>query len=219
MDGQHRLMAIVKTGHPLRLTISSNLEDDVFDVLDTGKSRNATDCFYIAGIKFSNIIPSIISHYNMLEEGRKRGMQLNQKATNAALLDQYYKDEIFWQNIAHKSINWYNNFAKILPPSFIGGTYAHLNKLNPDKSEIFMNQLCTGLDVSNSVINLLRNKLIQDKTSTKKMQPTFKVALTIKAWNQFVAGGNIKLLRFNAVQEEYPYAVSGIAKKGRLAVN
>lgn len=209
LDGQHRLLAIIKSGCSLYFHVASNIDDNVFDVLDTGKSRNAPDCFMVAGVKLGNTIPSIISQYNLLREGKRGGVKANLKPTNSELLKQYYEDEIFWENIAKTSHNWYISFAKIITPSFIGGFYAHFYKLNPDKAEMFMNQLCTGLDISNVTISLLRNKLIQDKMSPRKMPPSLKMALTIKAWNNFVNGTSLKLLKFDTIRDEFPTAISG----------
>lgn len=207
LDGQHRLLAIIKSNCSIYFHIAYNLDDNVFDVLDTGKSRNASDCFTVAGVKLSNTIPSIIAHYNLLNEGKKRGQQVNSKSTNADLLLQYREDEMFWQNIAKSAHNWYSAFAKILPPSYIGGFYAHFYKLNPSKAEMFMNQLCTGSDISNQTINLLRNKLMQDKMSPRKMPPTLKMALIIKTWNHYINGNHVKILKFDSVRDEFPTAI------------
>lgn len=207
LDGQHRLLAIVKSNCSIYFHVASNVDDSVFDVLDSGKSRNASDCFAVAGVKSSNTIPSIIAHYNLLKEGKKSGRQINLKATNAALLQQYYEDEMFWQNIASKARNWYVAFAKILPPSMIGGFYAYFYKLNRNKAEMFMNQLCTGSDITNQTINLLRQKLMQDKMSPRKMPPTLKMALIIKTWNNYINGKHVKLLKFDTVRDEFPTAI------------
>ncbi len=208
LDGQHRLYAVVKANVTICFHVAFNVDESSFDVIDTGKGRNATDCFTIAGIKSYNKIPSIISYYNLLEQGKRQGQQLNIHATNAKLLEQYYEDEIFWQNTGRNAQNWYIAFAKILPPSFIGGFYAHFYNINPEKAEMFMNQLCTGSDISNQTINLLRKKLIQDKMSIRKMPPNLKMAFIIKTWNNFITGNNIKILRFDPESEKFPVAIN-----------
>jgi hypothetical protein len=207
LDGQHRLMAISKSNSSLYMHIAYNVDDNVFDVLDTGKSRNASDCFMVAGVKSSNSIPSIIAHFNMLESGKKINMALSSKSTNSELLEQYYNDEKFWIIVTQKTTNWYREFAKILPPSYIGGFFAHFYKRNPDKAELFMEQLCTGTGITNQTINLLRNKLMQDKMSLRKMPPSLKIALIIKAWNHYITGTQIKILKFDSVRDEYPTAI------------
>lgn len=206
LDGQHRLQAIVKSGCSIYLHVASDLDESVFDVLDTGKKRNATDCFLVAGVKQNNTIPSIITQFNLLQEGRKKGTQINMRATNAELLEQYCKDELFWQEIAKSAHAWYCSFAKILTPSFIGGFYAHFHKVNSAKAESFMNQLCNGIDIENQTISLLRNKLMQDKMSPRKMPPTLKMALIIKTWNHFIDGIEVKILKFDSVRDDFPIA-------------
>lgn len=208
LDGQHRLLAIVKSKVPVWMHVVLNVKEEVFDVLDTGSSRNATDVFLVKGIRYDNIIPSIISVHNLLVNNKRYGAQKNYKSTNAMLLDQYFSDEVFWQNVAHKSRSWYLSFAKILTPSFIGGFYSYFLLLNEKKAECFMVELTTGIRVTNEVVMLLRNTLMKDKISPKKMPPTLKMALIIKAWNAYVTNQSVKLLKFDTLREEFPTAKS-----------
>jgi hypothetical protein len=208
LDGQHRLHAIIKANKAVVMLVISGIEDSVFDVIDTGSSRNATDVFKIADVKNSATIPSIIATFNLLEAGKKVGAQVNQKATNAMLIEQYQRDAEFWQGIARDARVMYHSFARILSPSFLGGFYAHFYKLNSVKAELFMKQLTTGVDIENNVINLLRNKLMQDKMSPRKMPPTLKMALIIKAWNYFIKNESVKLLKFDTIRDEFPKAIS-----------
>jgi hypothetical protein len=207
LDGQHRLMAIIKANVSLYLHFAIGLEDTVFDVLDTGSTRNATDTFKVKNIKHENSIPAIISMYNLLNNGHKPNTH-KVRNTNADLLNQYFLDENFWQNVARQSHNWYLSFAKILPPSFIGGFYALFVNINKDKADEFMKQLTTGVAIENEVVNMLRNKLMQDKMSPRKMPSTLKMALIIKAWNVFVKNQTIKMLKFDTIRDEFPTATN-----------
>ena len=204
LDGQHRLEAVKKANIPIYFLIAKGLNDDVFDVLDTGSSRNAADVFKIQGIKHENIIPSIITTYNSLGYGKRMKVSAINKSTNAMLLEQYEEEEEFWQKVAIKTLGWYRNFAKILPPSIIGGFYAATYRINENNAQKFMNQLCTGVDIQNSVIILLRDKLMRDKLSQRKMPTNIKMALIIKSWDFFQKGKEVKLLKFNEEQEEFP---------------
>ena len=51
VDGQHRLAAIVEADTPVELTVFTGVAPDTFDVLDTGKRRNAADALAIEGEK------------------------------------------------------------------------------------------------------------------------------------------------------------------------
>lgn len=207
LDGQHRLLAIVKSNVAINLHIAYNVNDSVFSVLDTGSRRNTTDTFKVAGIKQENTIPSIISMYNLLLNNRRTGVHVNNKSTNSELLEQYYQDPEFWQNIAKESHNMYLSYAKILHPSYIGGFYAFLNKLDSEKATQFMQQLTTGINITNNSVALLRNKFMQDKMSIRKMNQTLKIALTIKAWNFFIKNTEVQILKFDPIKEEYPVAI------------
>jgi hypothetical protein len=211
LDGQHRLHAIIKANKAIYCHISNGLDESVFKVIDTGTTRNATDVFKIEGIKNENKLPSIISFFNLLEAGKKhKSLHVNEKSTNAMLLEQYYEDENFWQSVSRNAFNWYICFAKILTPAFIGGFYAHFYKLNSDKANLFMVQLTSGINVENETILLLRNKLIADKVSIKKMPQNLKMALFIKTWNSFITGKTIKFLKFDSTREEYPKAIGSV---------
>lgn len=207
LDGQHRLQAVIKANCSIFFHIAYNINDEVFDVLDSGKLRNATDCFKISDIKHENIIPSTIAHFKLLQDGKRKGQQANFKLTNAELLKTYYDDEQFWQEVARLSVNWYKAFAKVLPPSWIGGFYAHFYKLNSEKADEFMNQLCTGMDISNITINLLRTKLMQDRMSLRKMHQNMKMALIIKTWNHFINNIQLTVIKYNTIQEKFPIAI------------
>lgn len=49
VDGQHRLAAIIEADTPVDLTVFTDVEEGTFDVLDTGKKRNAADVLAVEG--------------------------------------------------------------------------------------------------------------------------------------------------------------------------
>lgn len=207
LDGQHRLLAVVKANVPIYFHFVFNVDESVFDVLDTGSKRNAHDVFKIKGIKMDNMLPSIIRFYNMLNDGKKYNPDKKGVSTNSALLNQYLQDEEFWYKVACKSHTWYTAFAKILPPSFIGGFYAYFIDKNRNRAYDFMNQLCTGINVENESINMLRNKLMQDKMSTKKVPINTRVAFVIKTWNAYIKSTQIRCLKYDPIKESFPEAI------------
>lgn len=211
LDGQHRLAAVVKSKTAVFFHIAFDVDDSVFSVLDTGSVRNASDCFKIKGIKNETVLPSIMSFYYALKKGTTvKGIQKNDKMTNDELIDEYYKDVNKWQIVAQKSLTWYNNFAKILAPSFLGGFYAKALEIDSAKANEFMNMLCTGDNITNNSISLLRQKLIKDKISLKKLSVQIKLAFVIKVWNYYIEENHsIKIIKFNPEAEDFPKMSSG----------
>ncbi|MBO0883441.1 MAG: hypothetical protein J2P17_24515 [Mycobacterium sp.] len=49
VDGQHRLAAVIEANLPVEMTVFTDVPPDTFDVLDTGKRRNAADVLAIEG--------------------------------------------------------------------------------------------------------------------------------------------------------------------------
>jgi hypothetical protein len=208
LDGQHRLLAVVKSKESIYFHVATNVDDDVFDVLDTGSNRSASDAFFIKSVKHENVIPSIISLYYMLKGGYSlKGEVKYNRPTNSVLLDEYYSKEQFWQMVANKSGAWYNAFAKILSPSFVGGMYAFFYHIDEQDAEKFMDQLATGQNITNRTVGQLRQRLMQDKMSPRKMTMTLKHALMLKAWNYFRNGEEKNFLSFNLAKDNWPIAI------------
>lgn len=212
LDGQHRLMAVVKANKPINFHIVYDLEDSVFDVLDTGSIRNASDVFLIEKIKNDNILPSIITTYEILKKSvvkmiNGQSVSKQYRPTNHELKQMYYLRESFWQTVANQSQIWYHSFAKILPPSTIGGFYAFFYDINEKDAFDFMHQLCTGKDIKNNSIALLRTKLMQDKIDQKKIPASIKQAYIIKTWNYYRQNQEFKILKFDTIKEEFPTAI------------
>lgn len=208
LDGQHRLIAITKANIPISMHIAYDLEDSVFDVLDTGCNRNASDIFVIEGIKNASSIPSIIQLYHVLKllKSSLVSVQKNKKKTNSHLLSLYYENPLFWDSVATKTHLWYKHFAKVITPQTIGGMYAYFYDISPYQAEMFIEQLCGGRDISHNSIAQLRTKLIQDKISVKKLPIAVKHNLIIKCWNHFRKNTQVSL-RFNPDTEPTQIAI------------
>ncbi|MBV9134272.1 MAG: hypothetical protein JO318_16325, partial [Chloroflexi bacterium] len=55
-DGQNRLNAIVQAGISVRSVVATGVGEDAFDVMDTGRSRNAADVLHIHGYPSQNAL-------------------------------------------------------------------------------------------------------------------------------------------------------------------
>src|SRR5699024_9164791 len=90
IDGQHRLLAICKSGIPLNMLVVRNVPKKSFSVYDTGKTRSFSDIFKIDGIKNSNNASSIITSYykwnNNLQGGNNVGESTKKLSKKQALI-------------------------------------------------------------------------------------------------------------------------------------
>jgi hypothetical protein len=60
VDGQHRLAAIIEAGVPVEITVCTDVPAGAFDVLDTGKRRNAADVLAIEGEKSATMLAAMV---------------------------------------------------------------------------------------------------------------------------------------------------------------
>jgi hypothetical protein len=60
VDGQHRLAAIVEADVPVEVTVFTEVPEGAFDVLDTGKRRNAADVLAIEGEKSAVTLAAMV---------------------------------------------------------------------------------------------------------------------------------------------------------------
>jgi hypothetical protein len=205
LDGQHRLQAIIKSNMAINFHIAYDVDDSVFDVLDTGKKRNAGDVFKINNVKNSRVVPSIIQLYFSLKNSYHiRSQQLNK--TNSELIFIYEENSNFWDSVATKTLTWYHNFSKIIAPQFIGGLFAYFYDLNKDDASNFIDELTNGT-TENKAILMLRKRLIDDKVSIRKLNPEIKLALIIKTWNFYRTNKKISCLKFDPINEPFPTAI------------
>lgn len=207
LDGQHRLLAIIQANTCVNFEIAYGVSKSVFDVLDTGKVRSSSDVFSIEKIENSSLISSIIKSYLVISKSSKSDLNkssLSYGLTNTIILEEYHKRPEFWQELSSFTNKCYKNFAKIIPATFIGTLYSYFYDISPEDSRNFINQLCSGESITNSSISVLRQALLKDKVSQRKMQPSDKLAIIIKTWNAVRLGKNYRIMKFDRNIENMP---------------
>lgn len=208
LNGQHRLLALIKAGVKLNFLIITDLEKDVFTVLDSGMKRNASDVFHIAGVLNSSNTSTAIRRYFNLLSGNT--MQRNHKnISSSELLALYNKRADFWTKSIQMSSNWYGKSQRLLKLTEICALFAFLRDISEDDSFNFMDQLCSGnnLEVT-SPIKLLRDKLLFSQMNKKfNLIPSVRTAYIFKAWNLYRSGESVKFIKFNSELDNYPVPI------------
>lgn len=205
LDGQHRLEAIVASSISIPLQIAYDLDDEIFDVIDSGAPRNAADCFRIAGVKYHTHLPSIINLYTGLSDGYRYSSSRNGSTlTNQKLLALYYENEAFWNDTVSKTLSWYRLMNKAVSPSNIGALYALFFDKNISMSVEFWQKLATGLDVKSRPIEKLRLILLNDAASLTPMKTANRLAIIIKTWNLYRQNRQTNSIKYDPHAEEYP---------------
>jgi hypothetical protein len=208
IDGQHRLMAIIKSGTSLNFLLITGLEKDVFTVIDSGATRTAGDVFQIAGVNNSRNISAGIRRYLLLKTGNTQFNGTSRISSSEALA-LYNARPKFWQSVYQMSDSWYDKSSRIISLSDFIGFYSFFWDLSNDDAFTFMDALGNGIDLSkNNPVRLLREKLMFGKANPKfNFITSVKTAMIIKTWNLFRNKTEIKILKIDIEREGFPVAV------------
>jgi len=187
LDGQHRLWACVEARTPFQSYLIEGLPDEVFDTIDVGKKRSATDMLRIHNklgsveMKYENVIMASI--LTILEY--KMGVW---KQRHTHVITHHDKIEFLeknpeiveWVKKAHvKGMGrWENRHtAGIAAVVFLG------SKKFEKKAETFVIGFITGNDLPvGSPIAALRNRL----GTTTQLEKWKRMSLITYAWNLHV---------------------------------
>ncbi|PPD06300.1 MAG: hypothetical protein CTY28_14545 [Hyphomicrobium sp.] len=93
LDGQHRLMACVKTGKSFRTLVVTGLDDTAMDNMDSGKKRDAGDTLKVNGYQNSHLLAAVIGQILDLRDRsfRNRARSKSEITNFVATYDQVQK--------------------------------------------------------------------------------------------------------------------------------
>lgn len=202
LDGQHRLLAIIKSGVAIETVVTRGIKEESFVSLDTGHSRSAGDIFTIAGVKNSKAIAAGLGKLAMMEKGRNvfvgSSLYRSNKITPYDLLIEYQRRPEYYQELYRVSIKFYEA-GRIMRHSEIYAIMAYLINIRHHSQahvEAFFSSLCIGTYNDCSAINLYRNMLIRDKTALQKMIAPVRNNLLAKTWNAYITHKSPKCLKW-----------------------
>lgn len=183
LDGQHRLAAIVEAKTPVTVALATGVDDDVFDVLDTGKSRTAGDVLRIAGVKSASVTGTVAKMLILLDAGidpndsHAGGLVSRTDILKFALANQ---DDLL--AAVQRGNTLYNrvggNWSAWATFSFVTG------KVDPEGLEEFTDGVVSGAGLAQGDPRLaLRNHLAARKPGDRVMSAT-TYQLVYNAWAQ-----------------------------------
>ncbi len=205
LDGQHRLLAVIKSGIGQWFHFVHGLDENTFKVLDTGAKRSTGNIFDIHGVTNGAGISALIQSWNRIKNNKYQDRTSFLSATD--LLKIYKQNESFWDESYSRSDFYYRNLSRVFEKSHLGGLYVLFHHINPADAESFMTQLSTGENVTNKSILQLRKKLIESRLSPQyNMTLVVKIGLIIKTWNYYRQGKELKILKYAPLEEQLPIA-------------
>jgi hypothetical protein len=87
IDGQHRLEAVVASGVTVKMAVATDVPEDVFDVIDSGKNRTMGDVLRMAGIRQGSISAAVARTLIVLAAGMEPTNEAHKLVSRTDILD------------------------------------------------------------------------------------------------------------------------------------
>lgn len=208
LDGQHRLLAIVKSGQSVKMLIVRGLEKAAFKYIDTGRKRNAGDVLGIEGVKNPSQIASIVKFVISFNRGQYSAATYRITARKSTRITNADISEFFNKNKADVYDSYpygFNRYNKVIQGTTLAAFHFLFKKINDVQADDFCHKVATGDELAkDSPILLLRQRLLADIRATRKMQPVEKIAILCKSWNLYRAGKKVSILKWDSIKEPFP---------------
>jgi len=212
IDGQHRLLAIIKSGIAIQSDVRYGLEDDVFPTVNTGRIRQSSDACAIADIENYTHISAMVNfiinftsgHIDQASRGYSHG---SDKITNETVVEFSKKNN---KSLEESRVYGYSTKlndgtlkAKLL--ASLHYIFKRLKGAEDDANEFF-GRVGDGVGLTkDSPIYVLRKLLQADNKNTKhKMNPNHRIALICKAWNIYRKKGKCTRLTVDIIKDGFP---------------
>lgn len=192
LDGQHRLLAIIKSGKPQKFIMIGNLPRTIFDVLDTGAARKAADVIHQVGEYQSSSMVASAAKYLAVYETTGSWARPAVGITNKMILRTASRHEDL--GLRQKELaGWiYGSGIRGLRRGVVLALYITMLQKDLVLAESFFRKVFVGEEIAKTDIEfMLRRRLLNGAYEEK-----VTIGLIIKAWNAKRKGLTLPRLGF-----------------------
>lgn len=208
IDGHHRLNAIIASKMSIQLFVIRNVQEGAMLTLDTGVGRSFFDASVVAGRGWGRMVGPIARWWHMYE---RDGLTRTIPTASLQELTQIAETHLTIHDSAHH-IRKLKVVCRHCVPGVQGFVHAYVSeKYDREIADVFFRDLNDGAELdAHSPIFLLRRYLIED-SSRKNPEANRVLAVTIKAWNAWMAGDKLSVLVWRK-DEAFPRFDIDVAK-------
>lgn len=203
LDGQHRLLAVVKFGEPVLFDVRFGVDPESFRVIDDGMKRTAGDVMDINGVPYPKTaaaaVKRIINYYKGMTDTRGNTWS---NPSNNEQLDFYNSNPIIADCVEH-GLRWYHISDRLVSASDFSAYYFLMRKKNEHKAHEFLQGLAdgVGLQVKSPVYQLRKRLVAYRMDKNVRVKASIKLALISKAWNLFLRDEEVGKLIYTEREE------------------
>lgn len=207
INGQHRLLACIEAGVSFQSFVDYGLDASAFSAIDNGVSRSASDGMRdVANASTAAACVKAAYAFRINRASQSDKMNKSMSLSNVRVNEIYNTDADGYDTAVSiaRSIYDKKDYMKAITPGQLSGmVYFLINDKGHDqvKVESFFRQILSFKTADNETLELLRIRLLNDSASPIKMTTTLKRNLITKAWNSFVQGRMLRVLKWNPDKE------------------
>jgi hypothetical protein len=192
LDGQNRLQAIIDSGATIRMLVVEGVDDGVFDVIDGGARRTASDVLVIEG--YEGWVASCGATASRIALNLKQGRLPYAQTFSPQTVRRFVNDfpdlmdsVVFMESLPRRPAP--------MPHSAAAALHYFMAKRDPELADLLMTRLYRGDNMAaEDMILRLRNSLLgkaQQKAMNSAGDFTHAMGAVIRVWNARRGGRTI----------------------------
>lgn len=205
LDGQHRCLAIIKSGIGVPSLVARGAEDGSFETIDRGVSRTNTDSLFMAGEKNYVVLSAILRLIKDIESETVSNPKMMSSAEQRQVMEKHplAREWASRQGAIHTVLSGATQLCAVL---------CLMEERCGAPALEFYADIATGANLSEgSPILALRNRLVSDRSfrrGTKAMR-VLLCNLIARSWNCWARGEKIQKLYENKKDTVYDLKIPG----------
>lgn len=212
LDGQHRLLAVTKSGTTIRAVVVRGASMDMQLTVDDHRKRTLGDVLKIDGEKNARSLAAVVTFaYRVTHDSVRRQQSNVTKKQLTEFLSQHpqIRNHVF-------PIGFTEITRLGAQPAVVGALHYLFSLVDAEDADAFYTSLASGASLAaGSPILALRHRLESARASRiTKARPVEVSAWFIKAWNAYELGVEMKQVKWapgGAKPESYP-SIAGLAE-------
>jgi len=202
IDGQHRLNAIIKCGLPQKIMVVTGLDDDAFLTIDCGRARGAQDSLAIQGYQATTTLATTARYLLNIISGTSLCNQTGRsKSTSTQVLNVIKKYPDLQTSAKYGASK---KARKYFGPALLSFCHYWFIKHDYVAGTCFFQEIESGdYSYKNSPVLALKEKLVDNAVSNKKLQRDEKAAYVFAAFNKYMEEAQVKRISLKKDSKEW----------------
>ncbi len=214
-NGQHRLLACVRSNKSFETLVTWGMEDDAFDTIDDCNTRSLADVLHIKGEASAGLLSAGLRFLWIYAKGEieRRDLRRGQIATKPLLEATLDKHRKITGSVKFYAMLKARPGGLLIPAGMAIGLHYLCSLVDEKKADEFFTRFQSGFDLSEGdPIALLRARLIAgQKEASVRLTPVAMYFYVVTTWNAFASNTFLRRLVYNP--DAVPPEIDNLPKK------